>query len=243
MKVPVTILPRSLFVVVASLLALATSAAEWRDRSGTQIKGKPIKVVGPFALCREGAGKGHRVLLQGLSEADWVRLYEETADSAEKGDSFATATGSITKQLVGRVQRVRDGVLVDADLRHQAEPELLVVLYGHPHNENLWSGLGNMVSTYERLKRVWGDRIEFVYFGAGHEPRLQAQISEQMFMPWLVANQEAGRRVTTLSRMAKSPETRMMMISRAGAPILAGNAEDLAANLRFIDQLGDLGPA
>jgi hypothetical protein len=230
---------------LALLLALVSSgypplhAAEWRDVNGHQIKGDPVDVVGPFALFRERGGKGHRVLLQGLSPEDCVRLYRHTEAKTAISDSFAEATGMITKSLIDRVQRVVDGVLVDADLSAQAEPEMVVVLYGHPHNGNSWRALGNMVATYHRLKRVLGDRIEFVYVGAVHEPALQAEMAERMFMPWLVAKSEVARRVPALSQMAKSKETRMLLFSRNGAPILAGTAEDLASNLRFIDELGD----
>ena len=156
------------------------------------------------------------------------------------GPSFAEATGAITSLFDGRVNRVRDEKLIPADLSGRAEPELLVVLYGHPHNGNSWRGLGNFISVYHRLKRVLGDRIEFVFFGAVHEPREQTQIATAMHMPWLIADAKLGRRARALADLARSKETRLMVMSRDGAPMLNGHAEDLASTLQFIDQLGGL---
>lgn len=199
-----------------------------------------MEVLGPFALFRDGLKRGNRVLLRGLLPEDCRRFYEATKARSESGESFAEATGSITRLLPGRVSRVRDQKLVSADLSQQNEPELLVVLYGHPHNGNSWSGLGNFVSIYHRFKRVLGDRIEFVFFGAVHEPTEQTQFATAMNMPWLIANPELGRRARMLSDLARFKETQLMVISRDGAPIISGNAEDLASSLKFIDQLGDL---
>ncbi|MDB4384767.1 hypothetical protein N9Z12_01820 [Opitutaceae bacterium] len=221
--------------------SVAVSAKpDWQDVRGTKIKGSPVEVLGPFALFRDGAKRGNRVLLRGLSEDVCRRFYEETAKRSELGPTFAEATGSLTRLFDGRVSRVRDEKLVPADLSGQAEPELLVVLYGHPHNGNSWRGLRNFESIYHRLKRVLGERVEFIFFGAVNDSQAQMQIATKMHMPWLIADAELGRRARYLADLARSKETQLMVISRNGAPIISGHAEDLESTLRFIDELGGL---
>lgn len=221
--------------------SVAVSAKpDWQDVSGTQIKGSPVEVLGPFALFRDGAKRGNRVLLRGLSEEVCRRFYEETADRSELGPTFAQATGSLTRLFDGRVSRVRNEKLVPADLSGQAEPELLVVLYGHPHHGNSWSALRNFESVYHRLRRVLGERVEFIYFGAVNDSQAQMQFATKMHMPWLIADAELGRRARYLADLARSRETQLMVISRHGAPIINGHAEDLESTLKFIDELGGL---
>lgn len=231
----------SRLLLIGTAISLpAAKKSVWQDAQGTIIKGTPVEVLGPFALFRDGPKRGSRVLLRGLLEEDCRRFFTATQERSELGPSFAEATGAITSLFDGRVNRVRDEKLVPADLSGRAEPELLVVLYGHPHNGNSWRGLGNFISVYHRLKRVLGDRIEFVFFGAVHEPREQTQIATAMHMPWLIADAKLGRRARALADLARSKETRLMVMSRDGAPMLNGHAEDLASTLQFIDQLGGL---
>ena len=231
-----------ILVLLGGILSMATAASKsgWRDVRGTKIKGSPVEVLGPFALFRDGAKRGNRVLLRGLTEEDCRRFYEETKERSELGPTFAGATGSFTRLFDGRVSRVRDEKRVPADLSRQSEPEILLVLYGHPHNGNSWRGLNNFVSIYHRLKRVLGDRVEFIFFGAVNEPQAQTQIATKMHMPWLIADAELGRRARSLADLARSKETQLMVISRDGAPIISGHAEDLASTLKFIDELGGL---
>lgn len=229
--------------ILMTVLLLASWAglagAGWQDVSGAKIKGKPMDVLGPFALFRDSVLRGQRVLLKGLTPEDCVRLRESLGESYNPGPTFAEATGIVTSRLAGRLEWMRDQELTPADLSQQAEPEIIVFLFGHPHNGKSWRGLGNLVSTYHRLKRVMGDRIEFVFVGAVHEPSLQKEFAERSFMPWLVANEEVGDRLRSLSRLANSRETRAIVVSRNGAPILASSIEELADGLKFIDQLGD----
>ena len=180
------------------------------------------------------------MLRRGLSEESCRRFFEETRDRSELGPPFAEATGSISRFFDGRVSRVRDAKLVPADFSQQAELELLVILYGHPHNGNSWRGLKNFESIYHRLKRVLGDRVELIFFGAVNDPQAQMHLATKMYMPWLIADAELGRRARFLADYARSKETQAMVFSRDGAPMLSGNAEDLASTLKFIDELGGL---
>ncbi|GAB5561806.1 MAG: hypothetical protein SynsKO_34530 [Synoicihabitans sp.] len=237
--------PLRLLVLVAGLLFVfaplqAAKPKGWHDLGGTKIKGVPSDVIGPFALFRDGLKKGQRVVLRGLAEEDCRRFYQEITANGPPAKSLAEATGSITSHFEGRVRRVKEEKLVEADLRDQAEPEVLVVLYGHPHNGNSWRGLRNFTSVYWRFKRLLGDRIEFLFMGAANEPLEQTQIATSMYMPWLIGSAELGRKSRVLSDPARSKTTHVMAISRNGAPIISGNAEDLESTLKIIDQLSEV---
>lgn len=236
-----SLLPIPVMVWLAFQASVATAqAADWRDRNGTKIKGQPVEVMGPFALFRDSAVRGNRVLLRGLAPEDCVRFYRETAERAELGPSLAAATGAITRRLSGGVQRVRGEELVPADLSAQAEPELLVVLFGHPYDGKSWAGIRDLIAIYHRLKRVYGDRFEFLYFGPVNEPAVLTPFATSVGMPWLIADRDLGRWMGDWMRLTANRSPRALVVSRDGAPVLSGDLAELASRMQFVDQLGDL---
>ena len=230
--------------ILVGLIGLASpltaKRSEWQDLQGNVIKGEPVDVLGPFALFRDGATRGNRMLLRGMAEADCLRFYAETADQGARADRFSDATGLVTRGLRGSVMRVVGEDLVNADLTQIPEPEVLIVLYASHNNGESWRMLENFVSTYHRLKRVYQGRIECLYFGIKQDAAAHRRIATRMHMPWLVADPLEQHRLSLLAKFVPRDGPSMLVISRNGAPLISGSGENLETTMKFADELGDL---
>lgn len=230
----------SLLILVWMTLPIQAKRSEWRDTQGNVIKAEPVEVLGPFALFRDGAIKGRRMLLRGLSEEDCRRFYNETLSAGARADKFSEASGRLTRALRGSLMRVEGDILVEADLSKIPEPEIMIVLYASNNNGESWRMLENFVSSYHRLKRVFGGRIECMYFGIKQDAAAHRRQTTRMNLPWLVADPLEQRKMSLLAKFRPREGPSMLVISRNGAPLLTGSGENLETTMEFADKLGEL---
>jgi len=229
-----------LLVLVWMTLPVQAKRSEWRDTQGNVIKAEPVEVLGPFALFRDGAINGKRMLLRGLAEEDCRRFYNETLSAGARADKFSEATGRLTRTLRGSLMRVEGDDMVEADLSQIPEPEVMIVLYASHNDGESWRMLENFVSPYHRLKRVFGGRIECMYFGIKQDAAAHRRQVTRMNLPWLVADPQQQRKMDLLAKFRPREGPSMLVISRNGAPLLLGSGEDLETTMEFADKLGDL---
>jgi hypothetical protein len=227
-------------VLIGLTSSLVAKRSEWQDLQGTVIKGEPVEILGPFALFRDGATQGKRMLLRGMSEEDCRRFYRETISNGARADRFSDATGLVTRGLRGSLMRVVGEELVEADLTQIPEPEILIVLYASHNDGESWRMLENFVSAYHRLKRVYQGRIECLYFGIRQDAVAHRRIATRMHMPWLVTDPLEQRKMSILEKFEPRDGPSMLVISRHGAPLLSGSGENLETTMKFADALGDL---
>lgn len=224
----------------ASAVPGGAATSNWKDVQGNVIKGEPVEVLGPFALFRSGVTSGRRMLLRGLEPAECLRFHRETAGRPPRAASLAEARGAATRDLPGRVLRLERGELVAADLTAQPEPELLVVLYASHNEGDSWRMLGNFISIYRRMQRVYPGRTEMLYFGVRQDAAQHRRIATELHLPWLVADPLQQSRMSLLARFAPREGCSLLAISRDGAPLLSASGNDLESIIGFADQLGDL---
>jgi len=229
-----------LLVLGGMTLPTQAKRSEWRDTQGNVIKAEPVEVLGPFALFLDGATNGKRMLLRGLAEEDCRRFYNETLAVGARADKFSEATGRLTRTLRGSLMRVEGDDLVEADLSQIPEPEIVIVLYASHNDGESWGMLENFVSSYHRLKRVFGGRIECLYFGIKQDAAAHRRQATRMNLPWLVADPLEQRKMTLLAKFRPREGPSMLVISRNGAPLLSGSGENLETTMEFADKLGDL---
>lgn len=230
-------------VLAAVMVAVAPAAAkrpEWQDVAGNEIKGKPVEVLGPFALFKSGARAGQRVLLRGLAPEDAARLGAEMAERPARAASWADAAGDVTAELPNRVMRVEQDKLVLADLTAVPEPEVLVVLFGSHNDGESWRMLGNFEPTYRRLRAMYGDRVEALFYGVRHDAAQHARIAVTGQPRWLVTDYMSQRGMNTLSRFAPREGISMVALSREGVPLVSSTAKDLAEIQEFVDGLNEI---
>jgi len=226
------------FVLLTTLPAPALAkTSAWKDAAGATFKGEPTEVIGPFAIFRTSGGSGRRVLLRAMSPEDCRRFAAEIAARPPRSDRFATATGTATSELVGKVQRVRDRELGPEGFGAGAEPALLLVLAGSHNSADGWFMVSNLMPFYWRVQRVYPGLMEGIFLGVRHEAGDQRDMALQSGMPWLVADfhQQAALSLFR-SYLPLTDGTNVVLVTRQGVPLLGGPAGDMETTRTLLDQ-------
>ncbi len=212
----------------------------WKDVQGGTLKGEPTEILGPFVIFRTSGG-GRRVLLRAFSPEDCQRIQAEVAARPAKAARFADAKAYATGGLVGRVQRVVDRTLVDADLAARPEPDLLLVLAGSNNSSEGWFMVSNLHEFYRRLQRVYPDTVEGVFLGARHDANQHRNIAVAGAMPWLVSELHEQPGMGALRSYVPSVEgANLVLVTREGVPLVAAKGGDSAEVRKFVDQTSEL---
>ncbi len=235
--------PASRFLFTFGFLSLAifsspcAKAATWTDLQGNSFKGKPDSLFGPFALFETGGNKGRRVLLHMLSPEDCARFAREIADAPQRADKWAKSKSYLGTEMVGRLSRLEGDKLVPVDFGNLREPELYVLIFTSAWEGDSYRFPNLLRSNYERLKRLYGDRVEFVNFGIRHDPEGNANLARATRTPWLVAAYGQQSSMEAFRSYAPAEGFAMVLITRTGIPLAISRAESFLAVKRFADDV------
>ncbi|MEO6995146.1 MAG: hypothetical protein ABI273_16180 [Lacunisphaera sp.] len=222
-------------------IGLSGKTSTWKDMQGVTFRGEPMEVIGPWALFKTGSLHGKQVLLRGFPPEEIRRFQAEIALRPTRSDSWATAHGAVTSELVGHVLRVKNKELVPANLASIPEPQVLLVLFGSHSDSESWQMLaGPLAAVYARTQRVYPGLFDAVFVGIRHSAIEHRQMAIDVGMPWLVANFADEVDMVHLTRFIPGEGTNMVLLSREGVPLLAARASDTAAMRSFVDKLSDL---
>ena len=224
----------------ATGVRLGAKTSGWKDTQGASFRGEPAEILGPWALFRTGSVGGRRLLLGALAPEDCRRFHDEISHRPAPAANWIDARGQATGDLVGHVLQVSGKTLVPADLAHQPEPQLLLVLFGSHNDGESWVMVGSMMAVQQRIQRVFPGLMGTVFIGVRHNDAEHREMALQSGMPWLVANFPEQAKLQVLSRFAPAEGTNMVLLSREGVPLLAARATDNEAMRQFADQLSDI---
>jgi hypothetical protein len=231
----------SLPVVLLLLLApLSAKNSVWSDGQGGTFKAEPAECLGPFAVFRTSAYQGRRLLFRQLSMEESLRFYEGINKKSPPASRWCDAKGSLSASLVGRLCVPRDGKLVPIDFTQRAEPRVIVLYYGSGWGGQSYETVFKASQVYGRLKRLFGDSFEFVFFGIRHDASAQANVANVTKMPWLVAAYGEQRSISDFARFAPEAGERMLALTRDGVPLLDSSIASTQELARFLDQLSAL---
>ncbi|HLP06515.1 MAG TPA: hypothetical protein VK178_00005, partial [Opitutaceae bacterium] len=219
-------------LAVAGLQIPPASAAisEWHDGQ-VVFRGEPAELFGPFALFRTDEAAGRRVPLRALDGAAAVRFANELA---------ATPGASLVAELRGRVLSVQNGKLVPVDLSNRPAPEVLVVFYCSQSVASSQTMVVNFGRTFERLRAVYGSRIELLLCGVQTDAAAHQTFALSTWNPGLVTDYRAQSSMPSLMRHAPTDDIRAVALSRTGVELAVSQLRSLAELRRFIDQVTDL---
>ena len=229
------------FALSLSNLPAVAKPSEWTDAAGNTFKGEPVEVLGPFALFKTGPRNGQRVLMRGLSAEDCARFAVGAADRSTRAAHWSDAKGVITRELPGKVMRaVREDVLEPVDLSQRPEPEVMVLLFASHNDGESWQMLRNFEPTYRRLRAVYPDRLEALFFGVRHDPAQHRRIATAGGQPWLISDFSKQRSMGAITRLAPAEGILMVALSREGVPLVSSRSQTLGEIQKFVDQLTEL---
>jgi len=228
-----------LLTSVAACIQATARTSEWSSTQGTAFRADPVEVLGAIATFQSSLTTGQRLKLRGLSDEDCRRFFRETQSRPARAATWARAKGAATADLVGRVLTVNRRELVPADLAALPEPELLVLLFGSHGNPETWEMIQNFNALYRRVQRVFPGRLGAVFLGYDHTAAEHKRLATETAMPWLVADL-AAEPAMDARRYLPDTGTRIVVLSRDGAPLIVTRPYDLASMRRFSDDLTDL---
>ncbi len=239
---------RLLLVLVAAVAGgallpppAAAKMEKWTDLDGNRFRGEPIEIVGPFALFRTGPHSGSRVPLHLLSPEDCVRFYEAVRDKPPRAADWSQATGSLSRELLTRVQRVRDGRVVAADLKGRPEPEFFIIFFGDSSEGKSWDMVGGSTGPqYWDLQKNHPGMVEAVFWAPRNIAADQNKMAVSMNMPWLVLDPFESLQVPLITDLAPEGPFALAVVSRDGVPLFNSGAENEAAIKKVFAQLSHL---
>ncbi|MFT3828587.1 MAG: hypothetical protein QM691_02670 [Opitutaceae bacterium] len=235
------LLVATLALVLIASAAVRTSAAEWTDAQGVTFRGEPAEIFGPFALFHAPNNGGRRVLLSLLTAADQVRFATALTAAGSRRPGAPLRSGDvIAADLAQGALRIENGKLVPAKIGERPAPDVLVVFYGAGHNGESWFMHANFLPSYFRLRAVYGERFETLFFGVRTDANAHREFAVANAMPWLVADFRAQPQMTTIAAQAPAEGIRAVAFSSSGVPLVASPIGSLPEIRRFVDELTDL---
>ena len=175
-------------VLFACTVPSLAKTSVWPDGQGNTFKAEPSGVFGPFALFKTPNGGGRRVLLRMLSTEDLKRFIQETASKPSASATWAQSKSNVGYVLRDRLLEIHGDKAISADLSKRAEPELYIIFFGSAWGGESYETTELFKASYDRLKRLYGDRIETVFMGVRHDDQGNVNLAKATHAPWLIAD-------------------------------------------------------
>lgn len=228
-----SVTPPALCLLLVTSVSLFLPSAfckpeDWQDTQGNRFRGEPTELFGPFAVFRTGRNTGRRVALQSLSRQECVRLYEALANKPPRGNTWASATGETTHELVGRVLQVDKDDLIPVDFSRRPEPEIVVVLYVSNGERDSWDVLTDASAPFLKLQHDFPGMVEGVMYGLRHSKAEHKNMATSRKVPYLVTDFYDQGSLDTLNRFLPHLYS-IMVLSREGVPLFSADQPDKAA--------------
>ena len=219
----------------------AAKTEKWTDLEGNRFRGEPTEVLGPFALFRTSPRSGRRVPLHLLGPEECVRFHEGVRNAPARAADWSQASSVFSRELLGCVQRVKDGRLVAADLKGRPEPEFFILFFGNPSVGKSWDMVGGETpAQYWDLQTKHPGMVEAVFWTPRNTAAEQNKMAISMNMGWLVLDPRSSDQVRTLQDLAPGEDFAMMVVSRDGVPLFSSRAENPPAIKHVFTELNEL---
>ncbi len=228
--------------VAAALLPPAAAKTEkWTDLEGNRFRGEPAEIIGPCALFRTSPRSGRRVPLHLLSPEDCVRFHEAVQTRPARAADWSQATTGLPQELLGGVERVKDGRIVPADLKGRPEPEFLILFFANPSVGRSWDMVGgDTPAQYWDLQKKHPGLVEAVFWAPRSTAVEQNKMAVTMNMGWLVFDQRASGQMRTMQDLNPDDDYAMIVVNRDGVPVFSSRAENPAAIKQVFTELNEL---
>lgn len=203
----------------ALALALGCGAARgeiWTGTNGERWEGTLSGVFGATAIIADKQGS-RQVAIEALDDASLARVADFLAGRSTS--PWKTAGSPLAKALRGRLQRLQGEKLVAFDEGGRPEPEIYLVYFGA-----LWCGpcvriSPKLVTAYQELKAMAGDRLELVFVSSDRDANDQLEYARKVRMPWPLLTFSSVGRVPAVERWAGPGIPCLVALTRDGGVI------------------------
>lgn len=204
-----------LSLLLVLLFATLGRAETWETNDGKKFEGRISAVYGPLVLVSGKSGSMLR-LVQDMKDDELVRVADHVATQPAKPAAWSTSTSKVAKALKGRLQRLRDGKLVDFEVGERPEPDFYLVYFGANWCGPCRAFSPKFVSEYAKLKMRDTNRFEAVFVSNDRSASEQLQYVQHAMMPWPVLKYSQLGRAEVIERWAGNGIPCLVVLTREG---------------------------
>lgn len=220
---------------------------EWRNAQGARFHASPVEALGPFALFGPEAPSNRLLKFRALSEEQCVNFHRAVTSRPPRAAHWADAQGTLTRELLGRVQAVTEANGTAPAVGSLPEPELLLIYFhtsnAPPEEAAVQDSILDSVEPFaRRVRRIYPGRVEVIVAVA----RPGAKGPPPASPVWMTADPKQLTEIGVLRGFIPVVTSGLLLITREGVPIAGGAVRDLFTLARMIDHastlLWDLNP-
>ena len=240
MKSPIRTIATALLLCSTVLSAAPMKLEEWTDTQGAKFKGEPVEAFGPIGLFRTGKQTGRKLPFRFLKEEDCARFERGLQRHPARELDWSASKSEVSQDLLNHCQVVRDGKLVEADLRGRPEPIAFIIFYASNGEGPSWDMLGTASGPYWEIQKKHPGVVEGVLYGVRHSLSEHANMAKTMNVPWLVTDFYKQANMETLRQFAPAEGFGLLVLSRHGVPLFSAPSPDKDTVTKTLAELSAL---
>lgn len=187
----------------------------WTLTNSERIEGQFAGLYGPFALISQP--RGLRWLpVSTLSDESLWRVSEAKAAKPADNPAWANATGTVAKNLKGKLQVWSNGKLAKFEPGTRKEPRFYLVYFGAHWCPPCVKFSPKLVTAYQDLKRTYGEEFEVIFVSCDRDGSEQKTYVEKVGMPWPIVKFSSLGAVESVQRWAASGIPNLVALTSDG---------------------------
>lgn len=220
-------------VVVSILSANAARGEEWKDTQGKTFKGDAMEALGPFAIFSEQPTVGRCLPAQTLPLAELARFTAAVKKREPHATDWVHATGALTAELHGHLEKVEQQKLVPYLVDGRPEPAVVVVLFLNKESGDTWKLLWGSMEPMGRLGNLGPGLVECVGYGVNYRPIGWLDAVKDTSAPWSLVKLDDQPLLKTLKPFVPRKGYRAVAFNRDGVPLFGAFDPDEGAVKEF----------
>lgn len=224
--------------LLSLLLATSGRAEEWTDAQGKTFKADAVEALGPFAIFSEKPTVGRCLPVQALPLAELARFSAAVKSRPAHATDWANATGALTTDLRGRLEKVEQQKLVACVVDARPEPAVVVVLFLNKEAGDTWKLFWGSMESMGKLARLEPGFVECVGYGVNYGPTGWLDLVKGSSAPWSLVKLDAQPLLKTLAPFVPRSGYRVVAFNRDGVPLFGTINPDEDAVQEFWKKVG-----
>lgn len=206
-------------------IALSTAAASnsiesarptlWKTHTGESFEGRISEVLGSVVVVT-GKNRNALLFLNSLSDAETEQVADFLQVKAAGPVVWQDSNAKVSKALRGKLLELRDGKLVDVDLKSRPEPELYLIYFSAGWCPPCHRFMPFLLKAYERYQKAVPGKVEVIFVSSDEGLSQQVAYVKKSTMPWPVLRFSALRSVREIERWAGDGIPCLVAITRSG---------------------------
>lgn len=224
--------------LLCSLLPGRAQAAEWTDAQGKTFKAEAVEVLGPFVIFSERATVGRCLPVQALPLPELARFTTAVKSRAPRAADWAHATGALTAELRGHLEKVEQQKLVPCVVDGRPEPAVVIVLFFNKEAGDTWKLFWGSMEPMGKLAKLEPGLVECVGYGVNYRPNGWLDTVKDAAAPWSLVKLDDRPVLKTLAQFVPRDGYYAVAFNRDGVPLFGALDPDEDTVKEFWKKVG-----